>query len=254
VPVVPLAVQLWSVREAAQHDLAGALERIAACGYDAVEPFDLHGHSAARFGRELRARGLSVVGFHLQWASSLELAAALDDLQELGAGRLIVPWWDPAQLRTVADVARLAERLNALREPLARRGLELGYHNHAFEFARRLEGRPLHELLFEQLHPEIFAEIDIYWAAVGGADPARVLRALGPRARLVHLKDGPADGEESLMTALGEGRLDLPAVAEASAHCAAHIVEIDACAGDVFDALARSRSYWLQLTRPAAHF
>ena len=45
------------------------------------------------------------------------------------------------------------------------------------------------------------------------------------------------------MTALGEGTLDLPAIVAASAGVEARVVEIDACAGDVFTALARSRQY-----------
>ena len=33
--------------------------------------------------------------------------------------------------------------------------------------------------LFEQLDPEIFAELDVYWALVGGEDPVRVVSELG---------------------------------------------------------------------------
>ena len=33
-------------------------------------------------------------------------------------------------------------------------------------------------------------QIDIFWAVVGGADPAEVIRSLGPRVVSLHLKDG----------------------------------------------------------------
>ncbi|GAF97465.1 unnamed protein product, partial [marine sediment metagenome] len=39
----PIAVQLYSVREAAAGDLIGVLEQIAAIGYAGVEPAGLHG-------------------------------------------------------------------------------------------------------------------------------------------------------------------------------------------------------------------
>jgi sugar phosphate isomerase/epimerase len=186
------------------------------------------------------------LGFHIDSSclvESGELERALDELAEVGGRRAIIPWWDPERLRTPADVEELAQRLNGAGEAVARRGMELGYHNHWWEFARRIEGKTLHDWLFARLHPAIFAEVDVYWAAVGGCDPAGVLRGLGSRAKLLHLKDGPADGEDSLKTALGEGVLDLPGIVRAADPAAGAIVEIDDCAGDVYAALARSAAY-----------
>jgi sugar phosphate isomerase/epimerase len=252
--VVPLAAQMYSVRASAARNLPATLDRLAAIGYRAVEPFDWHGVSAAVWGRELRSRGLSAVAFHLDAAGldasgsqspllSGALPRSLEAVAELGAPRVVVPWSDPERLRTLEDVERLADRLNRLGSEVARWPMELGYHNHWWEFSRRCEGRTLYALLWERLEPSIFAELDVYWAAVGACDPTQVLRDLGARAKLVHLKDGPADDASSPMTALGEGALDLPAVLEAARSAEVHIVEIDSCEGDVFEALARSAVY-----------
>src|SRR5690349_15687553 len=121
---IPVAVQLYSVRDAAERDLDAALDRLAACGYRAVEPFDLHGRSASEFGRALRERGLSVVGFHLQPAPREELERTLEALARWGTRRIVVPWVDPDRLRDLPDVERLADELNAMHEVVARWEME----------------------------------------------------------------------------------------------------------------------------------
>src|SRR5262245_2569805 len=150
--VIPLAVQLYSVRDAADRALGEALDRLVACGYGAVEPFTAHGLSMSAFGRELRERGLSVVAVHQSLDHPAALDATLDGLAAWGARRVVIPWTDPRALVTLDDVERLAERLNRLREVLDRWQLELGYHNHAWEFSTCAGGRTLHEQLFARLH------------------------------------------------------------------------------------------------------
>jgi sugar phosphate isomerase/epimerase len=236
------------VRQHANRELGKTFQRLARCGYSGVELFDWHGLTAPEMDRALKATGLAVTAFHCDLAEGDAAESALDELARVGARIVVIPWCDPERLRTDSDVTRLAERLDRAAARAAARQMQLGYHNHWWEFRFEVAGRRVHDLLFERVDPSVFAEVDVYWAAVGGADPARVLTALGARARLIHLKDGPADGEESLMTAIGEGRLDIPAILRASRSAQAHVVEIDACAGDVFAALERSartvRALW----------
>ena len=236
----PLAVQLYSVREQAERDLPGTLRRLAACGYTAVEPYAWHGATPRDFQRLLRSNGLDVVGFHCSLENPADWPAAVDAAAEIGARLIVVPWSDPDTLHTLDDVERLAARIETARAVVATRGLALGYHNHWWEHARRIEDATLHQHLLARLHPDVFVELDVYWTAFGRRDPVAVLHELGPRVRLIHLKDGPADAEESLMTALGDGTLDLPGILAAARHVEAHVVEIDACEGDIFVALERS--------------
>ena len=92
-----------------------------------------------------------------------------------------------------------------------------------------IDGKSAHALLFELLEPEVFAEVDLYWAKVGGADPTEVLTQLGQRARFLHVKDGPADSPKSSMTAVGSGTMDFPPILEAGSAAEWHIVELDRC-------------------------
>jgi sugar phosphate isomerase/epimerase len=154
-----------------------------------------------------------------------------------------VPFFPPTRFESADTIARTAELLHAAHENASRRGMRLGYHNHYWEFSSQPDGKPAFESLFDLLHPEIFAEVDVYWARVGGADPAAVLERLGSRARLIHVKDGPADAPESDMTAVGAGDLDIPGTIAAAITAEWHIVELDRCATDMFEAVEASHAY-----------
>ena len=71
----------------------------------------------------------------------------------------------------------------------------------------------------------------------------QVVADLGSRARLLHMKDGPADEPKSAMTAAGAGAVDLAGIAAAADHAAWHIVELDRCETDMFDAVEESYRY-----------
>src|SRR5436190_2074392 len=78
--------------------------------------------------------------------------------------------------------------------------------------------------LFDALDPEIVAEVDIYWAQVGGVDPAALLGELGDRVALLHVKDGPAEDPRQSMVAVGDGVVDIEGVLAAAPIARWHIV------------------------------
>jgi hypothetical protein len=63
---------------------------------------------------------------------------------------------------------------------------------------------------------------------------------------LLHIKDGPAVQGEP-MVAAGEGSMDFPAIAQAAGGATEWmIVELDACATDMLEAVEKSRRYLIQ--------
>jgi len=107
-----------------------------------------------------------------------------------------------------------------------------------------VDGRTGLEHLFDAVGPSVFAEVDVYWAQVGGVDPASLIARLGSQVRLLHIKDGPADEKSSPHVAVGSGVIDFPSIVAASTDVAWHIVELDACATDMFEAVEVSER-WL---------
>jgi sugar phosphate isomerase/epimerase len=238
----PIAVQLWSVRDLAERDVAGVLRAIANIGYLGVEPFGLHGLRPSRLRGIIDDLGLEIGSAHAPFPAGSDAERILDEQQELGAPA--IAWsLEPEEFESEELIARGAERVNEGVANAARRGIRVAYHNHQAEFARSFGGRTAYELLLDHLSPETLIELDIYWTRLGGDEPARVARDLGSRLRFLHVKDGPVTSPNDSMVAVGRGRLDIPAVLNANPSVAWHIVELDRCDGPIIDALNDSYAY-----------
>jgi len=135
----------------------------------------------------------------------------------------------------VADLAAAAEKAKAY-------GLRIGYHNHAFEFETKIDGRPAYELFAGSLPDSVALELDTYWAAVGGTDPVPLLRTLGEKVIALHVKDGPATHENKDQVAVGSGSLPIRDIIEA-APTALRVIELDDSRGDRFQAVADSVAF-----------
>jgi sugar phosphate isomerase/epimerase len=141
------------------------------------------------------------------------------------------------------SVRRTADLVNRANDLARARELTLGYHNHYWELAPLDDGRPALLHFYEHLAPDVVAEVDIYWAQVGGSDPAEIVDALGPRAQLLHVKDGPGDDRAAANVAVGDGAVDTKRVLAAATAARWHLVEFDRCDTDMFDAVERSYGF-----------
>ncbi|WP_258068889.1 sugar phosphate isomerase/epimerase [Rathayibacter sp. AY1D2] len=239
-----LSVQLYSVREPLAADLPATLDRLAAIGFTTVELFGFVDLADA-YRAALPASGLRAPSAHARLLGPQGDATVdeiLDTAASLGVETVIDPFVDPTRWTTADDVARIADELNALVDSATARGLVLGYHNHAFEFENRVDGRSAFEHLAGLLDPRMVLELDTYWAAVGGDDPVEVLGRLGDQVRFLHVKDGPISADTQEQLPAGEGAMDVPAIL-AAAPQALPVLEFDAYAGDIFEGLESAHRY-----------
>jgi len=209
-----IALQLYTVRREAAADLAGTLDAVARTGYRHVEVAGLPDLEAATLAGLFTAAGLSVVAAH-EGIDLLRTDAdsVIERMATIGSPRLVVPSMPEADRVTADDVRRFAGELNALGRRATAAGLRFGYHNHSFEFAS-FDGTTIWDVLLAELSPDVELEIDVYWAAGGGRDPAELIGHATGRVRTLHMKDrgpGPAFADAPA----GEGTLDFPAIVEA---------------------------------------
>jgi sugar phosphate isomerase/epimerase len=209
-----IALQLYTVRRLARSDVAGTLHAVAAAGYRAVEVAGIPESSQPELSRLLADAGLTAIAAHRGLES---LRASLEDtadwLDGLGCRRVVVPSLPEDERSTADGVRRLARELNDRAARLRERGITLGYHNHAAEFAP-LDGTTMWDVLLAELSPDVELEVDVYWASVGGRDPVDVIRNAGHRVRLLHMKDRDA-GDDPRDAPAGAGILDMAAIIEA---------------------------------------
>jgi sugar phosphate isomerase/epimerase len=238
---LPVAVQLYSVRDALAEDFVGVVTKIAEMGYAGVETAGFPGvtpEAAAKLFSDLQ---LTVVGAHSRAPVGENKNAILDTMAGLGCERLIVPWAPPEDFQTADGVKRLCDMLNEAETTANAHSMSLYYHNHAQEF-QMIDGRYAYQVMVDYLSPTIQFEIDTYWVKFAGADPMSVLQELGKRVPLVHVKDGPLV-KDSPDVAIGDGALDWHSIIPAATSAEWLIVELDRCATDMLEAVERSLNY-----------
>ena len=241
----PIALQLYSLREATARDFAGTLKQVADMGYAGVETAGFAGTTVPAAAQLFKDLGLTVCAAHLPLPLGEHQAEVLETMQTLDCRQLVCASQPRQEFATVDGIQRVCATLNAASAVARAHGLRLSYHNHWFEF-QMVEGRPAYDRLREGLSPDVYFEVDTYWAQTAGVDAAAVLRQLGTRAPLLHIKDGPAVQGQAML-ALGEGVMDIPALLQASAgHAQWLIVELDNCDTDMTEAVRRSYQYLVQ--------
>jgi len=197
---IPVALQLWSVREDAKRDFAATAAAVAGIGYDGVELAGYGNLDAKGARAALDAAGLRVAGMHVGYqALRSDPNQVAADALLLGSRFVACSWLPPELYVSAAACERIGEQLGEVGRTLRAYGIRFGFHNHAGEF-KVLDGRPALEWILGAAEPrDLFAEVDVYWVNFAGYSPARFIRDHGARIPLLHLKDakelggGPVD-------------------------------------------------------------
>lgn len=242
-----IALQLYSIRDViATSDYASSVQQIAEMGYKAVETAGFPGTSPESAAKLFSDLGLTVVAAHTGLPLGDRKNEILDSIQALGYPRLVCTQIGPKDVVDLDTVKSLCDRLNEGYEVAKSSGISFGIHNHWWEFGK-IDGKLVHHIMLELLNPAIFFEIDTYWAKVGGSDPVAIVKSLGNRVPLLHIKDGPGN-REAAMTAVGDGIMDIPGVLNAAgSNAEAWIVELDRCDSDIMEAVKKSYDYLASL-------
>jgi sugar phosphate isomerase/epimerase len=191
----------------------------------------------------LRELGLRVPAAHTLLPLGKNQGPVLDYAQQFGLDYL-VSGHGPNDFKRIDQIRHICDQYNQAAVVAAQHGLSLAYHNHWWEF-QTVEGRLAFDVMLEHLDPAVGFEVDTYWVQTAGHDPAAVVQRLGARAPLLHIKDGPATVEDS-MVAVGQGVLDFHAIVAAAGGAQWLIVELDRCATDMLVAVEQSHRYLVQ--------
>jgi len=90
---LPIAVQLYTLRDIMPQDVSGTLRAVAELGYDGVEFAGLHNTPATKLRAELDSLGLKVCSAHIALnLFETELERTIETYQILGCSLLVVPW------------------------------------------------------------------------------------------------------------------------------------------------------------------
>ena len=228
---LPLAIQLYSVRQQMAEDLDMALAAVAAAGFVEVEAASLPKKPAKEIRASLDKAGLHCVSAHHPFA---DLAPRFDEVAaydaELGAKYIICasPGHRPATAGAPApkgfsldDWRFNADTFNEFGEKAAKSGMQFGYHNHVHEFDATEGAVPYEELLKRTDPKKVTFEMDCGWVRVAGRDPIELMQKHPHRISMLHVKDfhlkpGGTSPDDAKVTELGRGDIDYkPVLAQA---------------------------------------
>lgn len=183
---IPVGLQLYSIRDLCQKDLAGMLTAVAKAGYKGVEFAGYYGHSAKAIRKLLDDNQLVCCGTHTPYESILpaKLKETVEFNQTLGNKYLIVPWMEGKSRQEWLDKAK---QFNDIAAEVKSQGMVVGYHAHAHDF-HQFDGVTAWDLFFGNTRKEVVMQLDTSNCHEGGADPVAVLHKYPGRATTIHLK------------------------------------------------------------------
>lgn len=237
----PIAIQLYTVRDLLAKNFKTVVTQIAEMGYVGVETAGFPGISVVEASDLFADLGLQVCSAHTQLPYGKQKNQVIELADALEISR-VVSSTSRDDFNSIDSIKALCARWNEAAEVADEFDLELGLHNHWWEFSQ-LEGRMAFDVLMENLDERIFFQIDTYWVNTGGGDASKIVEKLGERAPLLHMKDGPCT-QDSDMVAVGDGEMDFSQIVEAS-HGTSDwlIVELDRCETDIMEAVEKSYNY-----------
>lgn len=216
-----IGLQLWSVRDSMGKDPIGTLKTVAEIGYTDVEcaGYDsgkFYGMSTREFKKLLKDLGLEMQSGHVQsgvsnpdatHTMSSNWEAVLKDAAEIGQKSVILAWIPPEERASLDNYKSLTELLNKCGSLAKKYGLQMGYHNHDFEFDS-FDGTVAYEYLLENTDPDLVAfEMDHYWVKKANKNSLDLFNKYPGRFPYWHVKDMD-DTEERFFTEVGSGIID----------------------------------------------
>jgi len=251
---LPIGLQLYTVGALMDKDPVGTLKAVAAAGYKQVELSPLSKTPAKELKKMVDDAGLKNPSGHYLLPDLMSKLPMMIELAKLfGQEYMIVtvPWvadatrFQPdaqggefalfaAVIRglTLDDWKWNAEQFNKVGEEVKKAGLQLGYHNHNFEWKKfdHMAGGTVtgyDEFLRLTDVEMVKLELDCGWATVAGQDPAAYLAKYPERYRLLHVKDFKKgftprttlmdkDAGAPVATELGRGAIDYARVFQAA--------------------------------------
>lgn len=201
-----VGVQLYSVRDDMKKDPLETMKKLAAMGYKNVEHANyinrkFYGYSATEFKKVLDDLGLKMPSGHTVLDKTKHWDTATNDFTDAwkytvedaaicGQKYVISPSLSPNSRKEVGELKRMMEIFNKSGELCQKTGMKFGYHNHDFEFAEKLDGVMIYDIIMQNTDAKyVSQQLDIGNMYGGGGRAADVIKKYPGRFESMHVKD-----------------------------------------------------------------
>lgn len=213
---MPVGVQTYIMRDTIGKDFGGTLSRLSGMGFQSIEMCSPPGYgkswesltklTATHVREAIRGAGLSCESCHYPF---VELQAHLDEriayAKELGLKQMIISGFWLKKGAPMSDWLKSAEACNRMGERTLKAGIQLGFHNHHFEF-EKIDGALIYDELMKTFDPAL-VKMQFQVAVVNiGYKAVDYFRKYPGRFVSLHLADYSAEKKQSVP--VGQGIVD----------------------------------------------
>jgi sugar phosphate isomerase/epimerase len=210
-------VQIAGVGEEGVRDLSRLLRALQRIGFTEVELHSIvYDHPAATLRHMIEDAGLRSPAGHFPL---LDIEKNIDYARELGLAYMVAMLPRPRP-ESLDEYRAISARLNEVGARIHSQGMEFAllFHNHELKPQQGSSG--FAELMEHTDAALVHLEVDVYWIAQAGLDPAAFIGKHKERVKLLHLKDRLAGFPASYTTdagsdhsiELGKGAISWPAL------------------------------------------
>jgi sugar phosphate isomerase/epimerase len=179
-------VQIAGVEHEATEDLPRLLHALRQIGFDQVELHSIvYDRPAAALRRMIEDAGLKSSAGHFAYPIT---EPDIEYASELGLKYMVAMLPRPGPV-SLDDYRAIAPRLNEIGSSVRRQGMEFALLFHNVQLLPQDGSSGFDELMRLTDPALVRLEVDIYWIAQAGLDPAAFLRKHKDRVSLLHLKD-----------------------------------------------------------------
>jgi len=200
-----LGVQLYTVRDAMAKDPLDSLKKIASMGYQYVEHANykerkFYGYGPAEFKKVLGDLGMSMPSGHTtlgkrHWDEAKKdftdaWKYTVEDAATVGQQYVVSPSLDEALYQSEDTLLRFLDVFNKCGELCQKSGMKFGYHNHHFEFAKKVNGKILYDLILQHTDPKLVVQqLDTGNLFNAGVKAIDIVKKFPGRFEMMHVKD-----------------------------------------------------------------
>jgi sugar phosphate isomerase/epimerase len=220
-----IGIQLYTLRDVIFKDVQGTLKQVADFGYQELELFGYNdgkvfGKPVSEFAKMVKDLGMKITSGHystglinppdrpaIVGSLSNQWEKAVNDAKVLGQEYMLVAYLQKEERKSMDDYKKVCELINKNAEICKNYGIQIGYHNHDFEF-EPIDGQVPYDLMLKELDPKsVSMELDLFWTIYANQDPLKLFAAHPGRFEQWHVKDMSKD-DRKRNADVGTGTID----------------------------------------------
>ena len=177
---LPVAVQVYSVRDDAERDFKGTMQKIKDMGYDGVELAGLYGMKPAEVKAILEEVGLVPLSAHVPFQElEADIEGTVAQYKEIGMQYIAIPYLMEEDRPGTEKFLKNIETFKKIGEACNKVGITLLYHNHDFEFVKMPNGQYALDYIYTEPTCRILNKCDFMLMNIKSNHSAAVFHKFG---------------------------------------------------------------------------